>query len=146
MHRDLKCFKFLLNLFEDLKITFEELQLSNEWDNNEYGSLLVYPFRIGQERQNLLHALKFATDPVKILVLLRKCSVFNNLINAKDDKKRTPLMENIYSYRCNIVIPIKMVECGAYIDSIDCNNTSPLYQAVTTGNIQLVQKMTSVGK
>ncbi|XP_046863058.1 transient receptor potential cation channel subfamily A member 1-like isoform X3 [Xenia sp. Carnegie-2017] len=146
MHRDLECFKFLLNLFEDLKKTFKVLQRSNKLDNNEYDSLLVYPFRIGQERQNLLHAMRFATDPLKILVLLSKCSVFNNLINAKDDKKRTPLMKNIYSYCCNIDIPMKMVECGAYIDSIDCNNTSPLYQAVTTGNIQLVQKMTSVGK
>ena len=146
MFCDLECFKYLLDLYEKVKPTLEELIKSGEV-NVEFTNVktILFPFKVRGDRYNmgtnLLHYLK-GEESISKLECLGKCSVFDQLLNDKDSYYGPPLSMAILLEK--ITLAERMVELGALTDHID-SKSSPIGQAVLGGHANLVKKMLQIG-
>ena len=146
MFCDLECFKYLLDLYEKVKPTLEELIKSGEV-NVEFTSVktILFPFMVTGDRYNigtnLLHYLK-GEESISRLECLGKCSIFDQLLNDEDYFYGSPLSMAILLEK--ITLAERMVELGALIDLIH-SNSSPIGQAVLGGHANLVKKMLQIG-
>ncbi|XP_028410682.1 uncharacterized protein LOC114533372 [Dendronephthya gigantea] len=141
MFYDLDCFRYLLELYESLKSTLEEMQPKENWEKYRIDSLTLLPFRISGVNGNLLHYLE-GEDAIIKLEILSKSSTFNLLINHKNLHGVTPLLMAIMFDEVDLAE--RMVELGAYIDSESNDKETPFSQAVSRGHLDLVKKMLTI--
>ena len=147
MFCDLECFKYLLDLYEKVKPTLEELIKSGEV-NVKFTRVkpILFPFMVTGDRYNmgtnLLHIYLKREESISSLECLGKCSVFDQLLNDRDYFYGSPLSMAILLEK--ITLAERMVELGALIDLID-SKSSPIGQAVLGGHGNLVKKMLQIG-
>ena len=150
MFCDLGCFQYLLNLYEKVKPTMEELVESGELSERICDTKTVlFPFKVAGGKYifggNLLHYLK-GEESISMLECLRKCSVLDQLFDDENLSIVPPLSKALFLEE--ITVAEKMVELGAPIDGGTCekqSELSPIGQAVVGGHVNLVKKMLQIG-
>ena len=150
MFCDLGCFQYLLDLYEKVKPTMEEIVESGKLSKIiRYKKTVLFPFMVTGEKfffgGNLLHYLK-GEESISMLECLRKCSVLDQLFDDESFSIVPPLSRALLLEE--ITVAEKMVELGAPIDGGTCeeqSELSPIGQAVVGGHVNLVKKMLQIG-
>ena len=154
MFCDLECFKYLLQLYEEVKPTIDELIESEKLGKGIHCvEILLFPFTPTGEnyqlRGNLLYYLG-GEESICMLECLRTCPVLDLLFDDTSLQDTTPLLTAILLDE--ITLAEKMVELGAPINRFCMNsdvlhniNLTPIGQAVLRGQEKLVKKMLQIG-
>ena len=150
MFCDLECFQYLLDLYEKVKPTMEELVETGKLSESiRFIKTVLFPFMVTGEKSffggNLLHYLK-GEESISKVESLRKCSVLDQLFDDEHFLIVPPLSTALLLGE--ITVAEKMVELGAPIDGGVCKKQSefsPIGQAVVGGHVNLVKKMLQIG-